>query len=326
MTPLYEPLRTGSVLEADRISDVTSTSGRLLALLSLLQSRSIWVGSELAERLGVTERTVRRDVTRLRDLGYPVDSTGGAHGGYRLGIGASLPPLMLQDDEAVAIVVALRLLAEGVVSGMEDAAVRSLATIDRLLPSALRHRVEALHAATVETTRPGPRVDPSVLVVLAQACRNSERVRVRYRDAERTVDPYRLTFQDGRWYVLTRDARADQWRTLRVDAVADPHLTGHRFAGAPVPDQAEDDYPDPLAVVVRAAATVSRARAYVPAATGTVERIDDSMCLIRLAVDDLEWVERFLFRLPFDVEVVEPPELRARFRARGERLANTHRS
>ncbi len=192
------------------------TGLRLLRLLSLLQMRSIWTGRELADRLGTTERTVRRDVTKLRDLGYVVHAAPGRNGGYHLAAGNGLPPLLLDDEEAIATVVALQVAATGALPGQEDVILGALAKLTQVVPVRLRRRIEALDVAAADVATPRPAIDLDVLAVLAQGCRSSERLRVVYRGDERDIEPYRLTYQDGRWYVLTRNSRRAEWRTLRV--------------------------------------------------------------------------------------------------------------
>jgi predicted DNA-binding transcriptional regulator YafY len=180
------------------------TPARLLRLLSLLQARRDWTGPQLAERLSVTTRTIRHDVERLRSLGYPVRATPGVAGGYRLGAGAALPPLLLDDDEAVAVTIGLRLGATGGVSGIEETSLRALTKLEQLLPSRLRHRVGALHGALLSIPRGGPAVATDVLTSIAEAVRSRERLRFDYRsyegsDSLRTVEPHRLVHARGRW-------------------------------------------------------------------------------------------------------------------------------
>jgi predicted DNA-binding transcriptional regulator YafY len=190
-------------------SDGTGTTARVLRLLDLLQSRPVWSGTELAERLGVTTRSVRRDVERLRDLGYPVNAAHGAGGGYQLGAGRRLPPLLLDDTEAVAVAVCLRLAAGGTVEGLGEAAVRTLAQLDQVLPGRLRAQVEAIHEATVTLDGGAAPVDAATLLLLARACRESERVSFAYAgprgSGERRVEPYRLVATGRRWYLLAYD-------------------------------------------------------------------------------------------------------------------------
>src|SRR4051794_21931605 len=157
------------------------TSARLLRLLSLLQSRRDWTSNELADRLGVTTRTIRNDVDRLRGLGYPVNARPGVAGGYRLGAGGVLPPLLLDDDEAVAVAIALRTAATGSITGLEETSVRALTKLQQILPARIRHRISAFQSHMLPMPSPGPRVDPDVLTVIAGACRDHERLRFDYR-------------------------------------------------------------------------------------------------------------------------------------------------
>ncbi|MBR8745229.1 YafY family protein, partial [Nocardiopsis sp. MG754419] len=199
-----------------------STSARLLHLLSLLQTRKDWPGNDLAERLAVSPRTVRRDVERLRELGYPIHATMGTGGGYQLGAGASLPPLLLDDDEAVAVALGLRTVAQGGVTGIEETSVRALAKLLQVLPSRLRRRVDALGTFTVPMPSDGPTVDAQTLALIAAACRDSELLRFDYESHEgvpsrRVVEPHRLVSHGRRWYLVAWDTGREDWRTFRVD-------------------------------------------------------------------------------------------------------------
>src|SRR6201747_987403 len=202
---------------------MTATSGRLLKLLSLLQTRRDWPGGELASRLEVSPRTIRRDVERLRDLGYPVEASTGPFGGYRLHAGTAMPPLLLDDDEAVAIAVGLRAAARASVTGIEETSVRALVKLEQVLPSHLRRRVNALQTATVTlATSGGPTVDPEALTAIAGACRDRERLRFAYRgrdatESSRTVEPHTLVNLGRRWYLVAWDCDRDDWRPFRVD-------------------------------------------------------------------------------------------------------------
>jgi predicted DNA-binding transcriptional regulator YafY len=216
------------------------TSARLLQLLSLLQTRRDWSGAELAERLEITSRTVRRDIDRLRGLGYPVLATAGA-AGYRLGAGADLPPLLLDDDEAVAVAMGLRTAAGGSITGIEETSVRALAKLEQLLPSRLRHRINALQSVTVPMANTGPTVDPSTLTAIAAACRDSLRLSFDYRTHDgtssiRTTEPHRLVHTGRRWYLLGWDVDRQDWRTYRVDRLDPRTPTGPRFAPRTPPD------------------------------------------------------------------------------------------
>ena len=217
-------------------------TGRALQLLSLLQSHRLWRAGELAERLEVTQRTVRRDVDRLRELGYPVDATTGRYGGYRLATGAYVPPLLLDDDEAVAITIGLRAAAEAAVSGMEETSLRALMKIEQLLPHRLRRRVSALHSSVTSMRRAADDdiVDPDALSVLAAACRDHEEVRFEYHrrdgeDSRRLVEPHRLVTVERRWYLVAWDRRRDDWRTFRLDRLRSPRAVGTRFTPREIP-------------------------------------------------------------------------------------------
>lgn len=214
---------------------MSDTTSRALALLNLLQTHRHWPGTELANRLGVTERTVRRDVDRLRDLGYRVESTSGAAGGYRLEAGSAVPPLLLTDDEAVTMAIGLRVAATQQLVGGPEVTLTALAKLEQVLPSALRRRVNAL-AASVQPPRfgEGAAVSPVVLGELALASRDHERVRLRYTDGAgvesiRRVEPHALAPADRRWYLLCWDLGRDDWRTLRVDRIAALEHTGVLF-------------------------------------------------------------------------------------------------
>ncbi|MFE6237355.1 helix-turn-helix transcriptional regulator [Cellulosimicrobium sp. NPDC057862] len=220
----------------------TDPTGRALALLSLLQTHRFWPCAELARRLDVTERTVRRDVDRLRGLGYPVAATPGRYGGYRLESGAHLPPLVVDDDEAVALAVGLGCAAVAAVDGMEETSLRALAKVESLLPHRLRRRVAALHSSVRSVPSPTDqdRVDPGSLSVLAAACRDHELVRFAYRAGDgtptrRLVEPHRLVTADRRWYLVAWDRDRDDWRTFRLDRLARPQPTGGRFTAREIP-------------------------------------------------------------------------------------------
>jgi predicted DNA-binding transcriptional regulator YafY len=297
------------------------TSARLLRLLSLLQARPDWPGGELAERLGVSSRTVRRDIERLRDLGYPVQATRGA-AGYRLGAGATLPPLLLDDDEAVAVAVGLRTAAGGTVAGIEETSVRALAKLEQVLPSRLRHRVNALHAVTVPMGSGTAPADPGVLALIATACRDHDRLRFDYHNhggtsSTRTVEPHRLVHTGRRWYLLAWDTDREAWRTFRVDRV-EPHTpTGPRFTPREPPD------PDIAAYTSRMVSTeVYRYQARctmhapagvvaerIPPTVGVVEPIDEHTCRLDTGANSLEVLAVHIALLGVDFEVHEPPEL-----------------
>jgi predicted DNA-binding transcriptional regulator YafY len=312
-----------------------SPAARLLGLLSLLQARPHWTAGQLADRLHTTERTVRRDVSRLRELGYPVVAEAGRAGGYRLGAGAALPPLLLSEEEAVAIALGLRAAASSGVSGFEETAVAALAKLEQVLPARLRERVDALTSSTVLVRSGAPSViGAEVLVTLAQGCRGEERVRFTYRDAagnetERRVEPYGLVSLSGRWYLVARDLDRSDWRTFRVDRMAGPSLTGHRFTRTEEPDTeamvldavARAPYPWQAEVVLDAG--IEEARAEIPRSVGKIEETSDGVTLT-MGANDLDWIARYLAGLPFDARVTRPPELRAALVSLGRHLASVH--
>lgn len=251
-------------------------SERLLALLSLLQRRHRWTGSELADQLGVTTRTVRRDVDRLRNLGYPVDAAPGLSGGYQLGVGGSLPPLLLDDDEATAVAVALGASTAAATLGIEDVALAALAKLHRLLPPRIRSRVQTLSTTTDLLMSPGEAVAPSLLVTLAAAIHGDERVNLTYADrdgrwSERRVEPYRLVATNRRWYLVAFDLDRGGWRTFRVDRVEHAEPTGHRFVAGERPDAARMVSEAISTAPYRYQATVSGSR-YLPRSSASAFR------------------------------------------------------
>lgn len=307
------------------------TSARLLRLLSLLQARPDWPGPQLAERLGVTTRTIRNDVERLRSLGYPVHASPGVGGGYRLGAGAALPPLLLDDDEAVAVAVGLRTAANGTVSGIHETSLRALAKLEQVLPSRLRHQVQAVQTATVGIPATGPTVDPEVLTAVAGARRDHQRLQFDYRDHDgsasvRTVEPHRLVHDRGRWYLVAWDVDRTDWRTFRADRIAPRIPTGPRFAPRDPPG---GDVATWLLRGVGAATWRYRARARVRAAAELVaarlppavlvEAVDEHSCIVSVGSDTPRMLALYLGMLDFDFEVHEPPELVEHLRALADR-------
>ncbi|GLZ28307.1 transcriptional regulator [Lentzea sp. NBRC 105346] len=306
---------------------MTDTPARLLRLLSLLQTPREWPGSELADRLGVSMRTVRRDVDRLRELGYPVEATMGALGGYRLVAGTAMPPLLLEDDEAVAIAVGLR--SAHAVGGVEEAAVRALAKLEQVLPSRLRRRVANLHAATVPIAQDGPVVDPEVLTTISGAIANRERLRFAYRanssDEKRHTEPHRLVSAGRRWYLLAFDLRRDDWRIFRVDRMAEPFPTGARATPRELPADAVTYFTRRMyssAPVYEADLTLHTAASNVPDGVGEVTPVGDTSCRLRMGADTLDWLALRVIQLGCDFEVHSPPELVARCHELGRRLSD----
>jgi predicted DNA-binding transcriptional regulator YafY len=310
------------------------TSARLLKLLSLLQARRDWSGAELARRLGVTDRTVRRDVDKLRNLGYPVHAATGIAGGYRLGAGAALPPLLLDDDEAVAVAIGLRTATAGAVAGIEETSVRALAKLEQVLPSRLRRRVNALQHYTVRISVdvPGPTVTPDVLTAIANACRDHERLRMDYRDhggrpSIRTVEPHRLVNWGRRWYLVAWDTDRDDWRTFRVDRLTPKIPTGPRFTPRDLPG---GDVAEFVARRVSAAGWQHTARILVHApaeqvterinpAVGMVEALDEDRCVLVTGAGSLDTIVLYVGLLDMDFEITEPPELVDRVRVWADR-------
>jgi predicted DNA-binding transcriptional regulator YafY len=316
------------------LKSMSDTSARLLQLLSLLQTPRDWPGSELAERLQVSPRTIRRDVQRLRDLGYPVQATMGAVGGYRLVAGTAMPPLLLDDEEAVAIAVGLRTAASHAVAGIDEASVRALAKLEQVLPSRLRYRVRTLGAATVPLTWGAPpTVDPEQLTVLAAAVAGGERLRFDYRaadgtDSRRLAEPHRLLAAGRRWYLLAYDNDRDDWRIFRVDRIQRPQPTGVRTAPRELPADDAAAYVtgklSALAPIYRAVATLDAPAADVARRlgdyAGDLEPIDERTCRLHSHTDTLEWLAFRLAMLGCEFQVHEPPELAEYLRALGGRV------
>ena len=312
---------------------MSETSSRLLDLLSLLQARRDWPGAELAERLEVSGRTVRRDVGRLRALGYPVESLTGPAGGYRLRAGTAMPPLLLDEEEAIAIAVGLRTAARASVAGIEETSVRALVKLEQVLPTHLRRRVAALGSATVATPAGGPTVDPQHLTTIASGCRDSECLRFEYRsrdgsDTRREVEPHSLVNRGRRWYLVGWDRGREDWRTFRVDRLARPAATGVRFAPRELPAK------DAAAYVEQSIAGAwsryeARVTVHAPAErdgeappwlAAALEPIDAQRCEYRTSDDDLGWLAIRIAMLGVEVEVHEPPELIAELKALARRL------
>ncbi|GAB3005118.1 YafY family transcriptional regulator [Amycolatopsis acidiphila] len=315
---------------------MANTSSRTLRLLSLLQSHRYWPGTELAERLGVSARTLRRDIDRLRELGYPVEAQRGVEGGYQLAAGAALPPLVVDDEEAVALVVGLQAAAQGAVDGIAESSVRVLTKVVQVMPARLRRRVDALRAMTVPAGWGAPATPPTdsgVLTTIALACRDSERLRFSYTAAagvrtERHVEPHRLVSVGHRWYLVAYDLTRHDWRNFRADRVLSPATTGARFRDRELPaaDAAAfvraglENVPRPYEVEALADAPAAEVRERI-GRWSTVDEVDAGHCRVRMTVDQLDWALMALGVMAADFHVVRPPELHERLRDWGTRFA-----
>ncbi|WP_280353313.1 helix-turn-helix transcriptional regulator [Nocardia abscessus] len=311
--------------------DERGTTERVLTLLGLLQQRQVWTGPELADRLGVTPRTIRRDVERLRTLGYPVQASNGVGGGYQLGPGQDLPPLLLDDEEAIATAVALLVGAGGAITGAGDAALRALTKLDRVLPTRLRHEVRAL-ADSVESFGTGHApVDAEALMMLARACRDEVEAGFDYPSGSRTrrrrVEPYRLVASDRRWYLLAYDLDRGDWRTFRVDRMTDVAARTWHFRPRAAPDAATyvqegvacRVYPHHARFLVHASADTVRRQ--IPASAAVVRPRDNEHCEVLSGADhSLDVVLVHVLLLRHNFEVLDPPELAARCHTLAEKL------
>ena len=320
------------------MTEVGTAASRLLSLLSLLQTRREWSGRELRDRLAISARTVRRDVERLRDLGYPIESVSGPAGGYRLSAGTAMPPLLLDDEEAVAIAVGLRTAVGDGVAGIGETSVRALSKLEALLPERVRRRVHAVGVATVPYPSVGPVVDPETLLVIATACRDHERLRFSYRShdgesSRRLVEPQGLVHTGRRWYLVAWDTSRADWRTFRVDRVAAKPRPDRRFAPREPPaadlaawvargvSSARDRYQ--ARVILRAPVETVVAR--VPHAWGTLEPIDERSCLLLTGADWLDGLAIYIANIGVDFEIIEPLELVERVRDLAGRFARATR-
>ena len=302
------------------------TSARLLALLSLLQVRREWTGQELADRLEVGPRTIRRDVDKLRSLGYPVEAAPGVAGGYRLGAGGELPPLLLDDAEAIAVAVGLRTAAAGSIAGIEETSVRALAKLEQVLPARLRRRVSALSDATSAFGGDGPRIDADVLATLAGACRDATRLHFAYvakddRATKRDIEPSAVVYSGYRWYLVAFDLDRDDWRTFRIDRIRGRVRPGDRGRRRAVPGG------DPAAYVkrqlrasgaeevpappgrIRLRLPAARAGRRIPERYATIEPDGEHACIVSTRG---AWSRNFLVWMALlgePMEVLGPPEL-----------------
>ncbi|MEU4704398.1 helix-turn-helix transcriptional regulator [Nonomuraea dietziae] len=311
-------------------SEERGTTERVLTLLGLLQQRQVWTGPELADRLGVTPRTVRRDIERLRTLGYQVQASQGVGGGYQLGPGQDLPPLLLDDDEAIATAVSLLTGAGDAVTGAGNAALRALTKLDQVLPTRLRHEVRAL-SASVESFGGGRTpADPDILMTLAKACRDQVEAGFDYPSGNQTrrrrVEPYRLVASDRRWYLLAYDLDRDDWRNFRVDRMTQVSARTWRYHPRPAPDAAtyvqesvaSRVYPHQAHFLVHAPADTVRAQ--IPPSAAVVRQRGSELCEVTSGAGSLDFVLMHVLLLGHDFEVLDPPELRKRCHVLAEKL------
>jgi predicted DNA-binding transcriptional regulator YafY len=315
---------------------MANTSMRMLRLLSLLQTHRYWAGAELADRLQVSPRTLRRDIDRLRELGYPVQAQRGAEGGYQLAAGAALPPLVVDDEEAVALAVGLQAAAQDAVEGIAESSVRALAKVVQVMPARLRRRVEALSAMTQPArwggaTRTG--VDPGILTSVALACWDSERLEFGYTAArgqrtDRHVEPHRLVSLARRWYLVGYDLDRQDWRSFRLDRLSAPRGTGARFRPRELPAADAADFVRAGIDNVRAAydveVVVAAPAAVVRERIGrwcTVEDIGAARSRVRMTADSLDWPVMALGAVGADFDVLSPPELADQVRDWGRRFS-----
>ena len=313
---------------------MANTSSRTLRLLSLLQTHRYWPGEELAGRLEVSIRTVRRDVERLRELGYPVQATRGMDGGYQLAPGAALPPLVLDDEEAVALAVGLQTAAQSAVAGIAESSVRALTKLAGVMPARLRRQVDAVRTMTEASSwDSGSAIDPASLIILAQACRDTERLTFGYTAADgthtkREVEPLKLVSLGRRWYLVAYDLSRHDWRSFRLDRLSQPATTGARFRPRqlPAPDAAAfvragiSALPRTYTVEALVAAPLERVRQAIGRHAG-VEAADERRCLVRMRTDTLDWPAMALGSLGAEFSVLAPAELRAYLSEWSQRFA-----
>jgi len=315
--------------------DMTQTS-RVLRLIGLLQARPTWTGPELAERLDVTTRTVRRDIDRLRALGYPVRAGQGVGGGYQLGSGTALPPLLLDDEEAVAVAVSLRLAAGGTVAGLGEPAMRTLGKLEKVLPARLRASVEAVSHATVTLGRRDQLVEGAVVALLARAARAFHEVRFDYaaasgEETSRRAEPYRLVATASRWYLLAWDLDRADWRSFRLDRMSEVRESTFTFRPREAPDAAEHVRegltrgPQGVDVVLDLDAPLDVVADALPTGIGELFALGDR-CELRFSAWDVPSAAARLAWLPWEFRIVSPDDLGIEVTALAARLAGAARS
>jgi predicted DNA-binding transcriptional regulator YafY len=309
-------------------------SARLLRLLSLFQTRRYWTGAELMEALGVTGRTLRRDVDRLRNLGYPVQASPGLGGGYQLGAGAKLPPLLLDDEEAMAVAISLRTAAAASsVAGLEDASIRAMAKLEQVLPARLRGGIAAMQASILPVAGGQAAVDLKILSALAAACRDNCALRFEYCGrnsglAARQVEPCRVVHTGRRWYLVAWDLERAAWRTFRLDRIGPGMTVGHRFTPRNPPDKdlagwvsravAYGPYPHKVKVMLHA--SIEEAAERIPPTAGLLEAIDGKTCALTMGANSPGVLTVYIAAFGMDFEVIEPPELASQIQQVAARL------
>jgi predicted DNA-binding transcriptional regulator YafY len=308
------------------------TSARLLRLLSLLSSSRSWTCAELAGQLGITDRTVRRDIARLRELGYGIDSSMGPWGGYRLGPGSRIPPLVFDDEEALSVAVGLRAAALSGVSGSDQAALSALLKLRRVLPARIAERLGELDAAVTHTPQPDEgQISPALLLDLAIGCRRGQRAHLTYRDrggtmSTRQVDPYRLVYTGRRWYLVAYDVDRQDWRTFRADRIQGVTPTGQAVALPETPDAADmvgrgiARGPYPVRVTVRLAVPAEEARRLVPPTVGVHRPDGDDATIVDIGGPDADGLARYLLTLGRPLRILHPDEVRQAFLTRTRQL------
>ena len=313
------------------------TSARLLRLLWLLQSRRCWSGAELSERVEVDTRTVRRDIDRLRELGYAVDASPGLGGGYQLKAGSSLPPVLLDDEEAITVAVAVRAAASSI-GKMEEAAVRLLAKLDQLLPLRLRRRASALHSVTISLSRPESAPSIDVLTQIACACRDHLKLRIGYRDrggnaTSRVVEPLRLAHTGRLWYLVAWDTQRQDWRTFRIDRVQRVASTGPQFTPRDFPgdiaayvSRSIRQVPYRYRMRIRLRGPAQELARRIPGWCGVLEVLDEESCALSTGADSIEALAAQVILTGTDFDILEPPECIAELREIAVRLEQATRA
>lgn len=307
---------------------------RLLRLLGLLQGRVDWTADDLARRLEVTPRTIRRDIARLRELGYPVEAMAGPGGGYRLGAGGKLPPLLLDDEEALAVALGLR-VSMATVGGLEEASLSAMGKLEQVLPPRIRQRVEDFSEATVTVPGYPVRVDPVVVAVVTRASRERQRIRFSYRDArgaesERHAEPLRMVHTGRRWYLVAYDMDREDWRSFRVGRMKDARPTGMRSMRRPAPDPVEminqgvavDVYSRSAEVILHV--PIDIAQRMIPITIGRLEEEGSDRSRLLIGADEMGWLASFLVSLAVPFDVVSPDDLKAELVALGKELIERH--